>query len=215
MVFASGTARWLAAACATALFALGACGGEAGDPATPSGNRPVGESLPDGLLFAWGALRSGWRWEATAPDGLQAPAVAAVERTAHEEARRFAWAGGGEGSVSMVPAAPVDLSLEAGAGLGLLLDYRVEVPPTEEVSLWMACGDHCGGTVAIGGVLRSAPPGEWRTLEVPLRCLARAGLDPKTVRTPFALTTGGRLTLAISGVRIASVAADHNKCGAS
>lgn len=215
MVFESGSARGLVAACATALLALGACGGRAGDPAIPSGNRPAGQFLSDGLLFGWGALPRGWRWEATAPDGLQAPTVAAVDRTGREEARRFAWPGGGEGSVSIVTAVPVDLSLEASAGLGLLLDYRVEAPPTEEVSLWMACGDHCGGTVAIGGVLRSAPAGEWRTLEMPLRCFTRAGLDPKAVRTPFALTTGGRLALAISGVRIASVASDPNKCGAS
>lgn len=78
----------------------------------------------------------------------------------------------------------------------------------------MACGDNCGGTVPVAGMLRGTPVGEWRTLVVPLRCFARAGLDPKAIRTPFALTTGGRLTLTVSGVRIASAVVDQNKCGA-
>jgi beta-glucosidase len=202
---ASGSALKLMAACAAALVALGGCGGRGGRPPAPS----------EDLLFARGGLPQGWRWESAAPDGLPAPAVAAADRIAREDARRFTWAGGGEGTVSIVPAAPVDLSRRATAELGLLVDYRVEAPPSEDVSLWMACGDHCGGTVPIGGILRAAPAGEWRTLVVPIRCFVRAGLDPKAIRTPFAVTTAGRLTLAVSGVRLASAVAGQNKCGAS
>ncbi|HEX8064231.1 MAG TPA: exo 1,3/1,4-beta-D-glucan glucohydrolase [Allosphingosinicella sp.] len=195
-------------------YGYGLSYGRPGDLAPLSEDRPAGEDLPEGVLFARGALPQGWRWEAAAPDGLPAPAVAAIDRIAQEDARRFAWPGGGEGTVSIVPAAPLDLSREATGELSLIFDYRVEAPPTGDVSLWMACGDHCGGTVPLAGPLRAAAAGEWRTLVVPLRCFARAGLDPKAIRTPFAITTGGRLTLAVSGVRIASAVVDQNKCGA-
>ncbi|HEX8239948.1 MAG TPA: exo 1,3/1,4-beta-D-glucan glucohydrolase [Allosphingosinicella sp.] len=195
-------------------YGYGLTYGESGDLPKLSEDRPAGEGLPEGVLFARGALPEGWRWQATAPDGGRAPAMTALDRGAQEDARRLAWPGGGEGTVSIVPPAPIDLSREATGELSLIFDYRVDSPPTEAVSLWMACGDHCGGTVPVAGPLRAGPAGEWRTLVVPLRCLARAGLDPKAIRTPFALTTSGRLTLAISGVRIASAVIDQNKCGA-
>ncbi len=195
-------------------YGYGLTYGEPGDLAPLSEDRPAGEDLPEGVLFTRGALPQGWRWQAEAPDGLPAPIVAAVDRTAQEDARRFAWPGGGEGTVSIVPAAPIDLAREATGELSLLVDYRVDSPPTEAVSLWMACGDNCGGTVPVAGLLRSAPAGEWRTLVVPLRCFVRAGLDPKALRTPFGLTTGGRLTLSVSGVRVASAVVDQNECGA-
>jgi beta-glucosidase len=195
-------------------YGFGLTYGESGDLPPLSEDRPAGEDLPEGVLFTRGALPQGWRWQAEAPDGLPAPAIASVDRTAQEDARRFTWPGGGEGTVSIMPAAPIDLSREATGELSLLVDYRVESPPTEPVSLWMACGDRCGGTVAIADLLRAAPAGEWRTLVVPLRCFVRAGLDPKALRTPFALTTGGRLTLSVSGVRVASAVVDQNECGA-
>ncbi|HYE27810.1 MAG TPA: exo 1,3/1,4-beta-D-glucan glucohydrolase [Allosphingosinicella sp.] len=195
-------------------YGYGLAYGEPGDLPPLSEERPAGEDLPEGVLFTRGALPQGWRWEGAASDGARAPVITAVDRTAQEDARRFAWPGGGEGTVSIVPGAPIDLSREATGELSLLLDYRVDAPPTEAVSLWMACGDNCRGTVPVAGHLRSAPMGEWRTLVVPLRCFVRAGLDPKALRTPFALTTSGRLTLTVSGVRIASAVVDQNKCGA-
>jgi len=195
-------------------YGYGLAYGEPGDLPLLSEERPAGEDLPEGVLFVRGALPQGWRWEAVAPDGGRPPAITSVDRTAPEDARRFARPGGGEGNGSIVAAAPADLSREATGELSLLLDYRVDSPPTEAVSLWMACGDRCGGSVPVAGLLRAAPAGEWRTLVVPLRCFVRAGLDPKAIRTPFALTTGGRLTLAVSGVRIASAVVDQNSCGA-
>ncbi|HEX8572369.1 MAG TPA: exo 1,3/1,4-beta-D-glucan glucohydrolase [Allosphingosinicella sp.] len=194
-------------------YGYGLTYGEPGDLPPLSEEGPSGEDLPEGVLFTRGALPQGWRWQAEAPDGARVPAVTAVDRTAQEDARRFVWPGAGEGTVSIAPAAPVDLSREATGELSLLIDYRVDLPPTAAVSLWMACGDHCGGTVPVSGHLRTAPVGEWRTLVVPLRCFVRSGLDPKALRTPFALTTAGRLILSVSGVRVASAVVDQNKCG--
>jgi beta-glucosidase len=126
----------------------------------------------------------------------------------------FVWPGADEASAILHADPPVDVSREATGELSLIVEYRVDGAPTEPTMLWMACGDHCGGSVPIAGVLRAAPVGEWRTLIVPLRCFVRAGLDPKQVRAPVAVTTSGRLSLAVSDVRIASAAVNQGACGA-
>jgi beta-glucosidase len=67
--------------------------------------------------------------------------------------------------------------------------------------------------VPIGGILRSAPLGEWRTLTVPLRCFAQAGLDARKVTVPASISTAGTLQLSISDVRVASAMVPQNVCG--
>jgi len=174
-----------------------------------SEERPAGAGMPDGVFFARGAVPQGWRWSA----GLAA-SMRRVDRRAQEDAVRFDWSGAGEGSALLEAAPPLDISREATGELSLLVDYRVDAAPTDATMVWMACGDHCGGTVPVGGLLRAAPVGQWRTMVVPLRCFVRGGLDPKAVRTPFAITTSGKLSLSLSDVRIASAAVPQDRCGA-
>lgn len=176
-----------------------------------SEERPAGAGMPDGVFFARGAVPPRWRW---AFEGEAGAAMRNVDRRSQEDARQFVWPGTGEATAILHAEPPVDLSREATGELSLVVEYRVDAAPTGATSLWMACGDHCGGTVPIGGVLRAAPPGAWRTLTVPLRCFVRGGLEPGKVRTPFAVTTGGRLSLTISDVRIASAAVSQDSCGA-
>jgi hypothetical protein len=58
---------------------------------------------------------------------------------------------------------------------------------------------------------RSAPPGRWQTLVIPLTTLARAGADLRTVSSPFALRTRGRFDLSISELRLARTAAASDR----
>jgi beta-glucosidase len=174
-------------------------------------DRPAGAGLPDGVFFARGAVPQGWRWGF---EGDPRARMRSVDRRAQEDARLFVWPGTGEATAILHAQPPVDISREATGELSLVVEYRVDEVPGAPVSLWMACGDHCGGTVPVTGLLRAAPTGEWRTLTLPLRCFARGGLDPKQVRTPFALTTSGRLALAVSDIRIASAAVNQDACGA-
>jgi beta-glucosidase len=96
--------------------------------------------------------------------------------------------------------------------MALGFDYRVEEAPNAAVTLGMACGASCSGTVPIMSALGAAPRGQWQHLAVPLACFASAGEDMARVSTPFALQTAGRLTLAIANIRLESGAAGAADC---
>lgn len=179
-----------------------------GELATLPEERPAGSEFPEGVFFARGATPPGWSFETVGEARTRR-----IDRRAQEDAVAASFTGADEGSLMLVAKEPADISREATGELSLLVDYRVESAPAAPVTLWMACGDRCGGSVPVAGLLR-AGAGAWRTLTVPLRCFVRAGLDPKAVRTPFALSTSGRLEVAISDIRIASAAVDQNACGA-
>jgi len=97
--------------------------------------------------------------------------------------------------------------------MALGFDYRVEEAPSAAVTLGMACGASCGGTVPVTAALRAAPRGQWQHLDVPLACFAAAGQNMSRVRTPFALQTAGSLTLAITNIRLQSGTAGRSACG--
>ena len=156
----------------------------------------------DGVYFARGTSPPGWRWQF---DGGR---IASLDRRAQEDARQFAWPGARIARASIVASSPIDISREATGELSLLIDYRLDARPTQPTSLIMGTA-----AIPIGGVLRSAKLGEWRTLTVPLRCFVRAGLEPAKVSIPAAVETKGQLTLSISDVRIASAMVDQNACG--
>jgi len=156
----------------------------------------------DGIFFGRGAMPPGWSWS------FAGGQLVSLDRRAQEDARRFTWPGNTEAVAKIVANAPIDISREATGELSLLIDYRVDQPPSSTVTLAMD-----RATVPIGGLLRSPPAGEWRTMTIPLRCFARAGLDAKSVAVPTAISTAGQLSLSISDVRIASAVVNQNACG--
>lgn len=174
---------------------------------------PAGAGMPEGLLFARGALPPGYSWELVGVGNMGTPRMRAVDRRAQEDARAFSWPGTGEGTAFIGAEPLLDLSREATGELSLIVEYRLDEAPTSAVYLGMMCGGHCGGGVPVTGLLRSAPIGEWRTMIVPLRCFVRSGLQPGGVVAPLSLTTKGRLGLSISDVRVASAAVDQDQCG--
>ena len=118
------------------------------------------------------------------------------------------------GAAGLVAATPLDVSRQATGELSLVFDYRVDSAPTEAVQVAMRCvGPTCAAAVPVTGVLRAAPAGEWRTLTVPLRCFARGGVNMGQVVSPLMISTGGRLSLSVSDVRLASAAVDQDQCG--
>ncbi|WP_300974951.1 exo 1,3/1,4-beta-D-glucan glucohydrolase [Sphingomonas sp. LHG3406-1] len=173
-------------------------------PQLPEDRPPPVPGGADGVYFGRGTLPPGWQW-ATSGSGIT---IAGVDRRAQEDARRLRWTGGGEAAAFIRAAAPIDISRETTGELSLLIDYRVDDRPSGPVTLAMD-----GAEVPIGGVLRAAPVGEWRTLTIPLRCFARAGLNPQKVAVPASIRTGGTLGMAVSDVRIASAMVDQNSCG--
>ncbi len=67
-------------------------------------------------------------------------------------------------------------------------------------------------SVPVTQALRAAPKNQWQTLTVPLRCFARAGADMAKITTPLVLKTSGRLTIAVSDVRLASAQVQQDRC---
>jgi beta-glucosidase len=135
--------------------------------------------------------------------------VKGVDRRAQEDSRRFTWPGGAPATVVLQSTPPLDLSRETTGQLSLVVDYRVDSPPTAPVTLAAA-----SAALPITGLLRSAPVGQWTTLTIPLGCFAKAGADMSKLTRPVAITTAGSLTMTISDIRVLSATVPQDRCGA-
>jgi beta-glucosidase len=186
-------------------FGYGLRYGQDGELPKLSEERPKGSGLPEGVLFGRGAVPQGWLFGFEPTSTGQ---VKGVDRRAQEDSRQFTWPGTRPATVALRANSPVDLSREATGQLSMVIDYRVDSPPSAAVTL-----SANSASVPIGGVLRSSPAGQWRTLTVPLGCFAKAGADMSKLSVPLAITTNGRLTLTISDVRVLSAAVPQDLCG--
>lgn len=194
--------------------------GQAGDVPALSEELPVGAAAgSDGLLYGRSGLPSGWTFTLAEEGGPAMPvignsgatqsgrlAIAGVDRRAQEDARRLSWNGSGAAIARIEAAQPLDISREANGELSLVIEYRVDTAPTAPVTIGL-------GTAAlpVTGALSSGI-GEWRTLAIPLRCFARAGVDMRQVSVPLSIATAGRLVLSISDARIASANVPQDRC---
>ena len=159
------------------------------------------------MLFGRGAVPQGWSFAFEPASGGQ---MKGIDRRAQEDSRQLSWSGNGPATAAIHANPPLDLSRETTGQLSLVIDYRVDSPPTAPVTLAMGAS-----SVPIGGVLRAAPAGQWQTLTLPLGCFAKNSGDAmKALTTPLAITTAGQLQLAISGVRVLSATVPQDQCGA-
>ena len=139
--------------------------------------------------------------------GSGALTVTSVDRRVQEDARSATWTGSGAASVSLRGAEPIDIDRESNGDLLLAFDLRVDQAPSAAVSLSMGAGE-----LDVTEVLSGLPAGEWQTVRVRLRCLADAGTDMTAVNEPFAIATGGELSLAFSDVKLVSMADGESIC---
>ena len=187
-------------------FGYGLRYGQKGELPQLSEERPKGSGLPEGVLFGRGTVPQGWSFGF---EPASAGQMKGVDRRAQEDSRQFTWPGTGPATVALRTNASLDLSRETTGQLSMVIDYRVDSPPTAPVTLSAATA-----TVPIGGTLRSGQVGEWRTLTVPLGCFAKRGADMSKLSVPVSITTSGRLTLTISDVRVLSATVPQDQCGA-
>ena len=132
--------------------------------------------------------------------------VTAVDHLTQEGARRFQFAGGGPAAIRLTSLTPLDLHRESNGDLLVQVTLRFDRLPSRPVNLAAACG----GAGCRGAVVLPAPTaaqlGQWRTLGVPLKCLARAGADVTRIETVVELSTEGTLDLSLSRVEVGTVA---------
>ena len=166
--------------------------------------RPAGlASGGAGVFFTKGGAQAGW---ALATAGLT---VAAVDRLAPEDARRFTW--GGPASLSVTAPAPLDLSRETNGEISLVVQFRVDAPSAGPVTLAMA---DAGGKLASIPVTASlkAAAGEWSRLVVPLQCFAKLGIDMAHIASPLILAGDAPLAVTLSDVRLDYVGVPMTAC---
>jgi beta-glucosidase len=137
----------------------------------------------------------------------QASPRGAVQVQSDPDGSAAVWSGAQSGLLTMSGRAS-DMRPQAGKGVSLDVRYRVERTPTERVKLGLRCTEPLCGTpggamLDVTQVFKSAQPGNWRTLSIPLSCFSAAGADLASVVAPFALETAGSFGLTISDVSLA------------
>jgi beta-glucosidase len=143
-----------------------------------------------------GRERRPWKWETTSNVTMETVDVGGVQ----EAGRKFTW--NGEGSISVIGNAPIDLKRQANGDLSLFIEYRVDTKPTAPVQLTMRCGDNCGASLDITEQLNAAKPGEIRNVKVKLTNFREHGADMGVITQPFVMTTNGGLALTIKTLRL-------------
>ena len=126
-----------------------------------------------------------------------------IDFKAQEDARQITWQGGGRGLVSLQTQRQADLTSVGDASeLSLSMHYRLDKKPTSSVFWGGGCGDNCGAKLDITKALSEGNLGEWRKLNIPLRCFSEAGLNLKAVNAPLLLETDGSMALSLTGVEL-------------
>ncbi len=138
-----------------------------------------------------------------------------IDRERQEDARLAIWRGGVSARVMVSASRTLDLS---APGQALLIDLRVVAKPTGRVMIGVkpagpATAKPADPLMVDVTALLADGSISWRTVAIPLRCLApRATL--RGVDAPFVIETAGRLSLAVSDIRIAPASGRVLQCPA-
>jgi beta-glucosidase len=174
---------------------------------------PAAWRIPDGSLFHAAHVIAPWSMfvadedaEVHVTTARQASPHAAVTVALGRDGIAASWNGAKSGALRISGRA-TDLSLAAARGEAIIMRYRVARPPERSVAFAMRCtdapcGTSAGASIDVTAAFKSAPPHEWRTLTVPVACLAAGHADLDRVEVPFVLATSGRFELTIADVRL-------------
>lgn len=127
--------------------------------------------------------------------------VTAVDHLAQEDGRRFAWSGSSAASFGLRAKAPLDLTRESNGDVLLVFQVRPDSVPAQPVDLILDDGAGRRGSVGIRDDLAALPVGEWTTFGVPLKCFVAAGGDVGKVHE-VRMQTAGALQLSISRISL-------------
>jgi beta-glucosidase len=127
-----------------------------------------------------------------------------------------AWSGSGRGDF-WIGGRPIDLRTAARRGDVVQARLRIEQPPAGTVRVGVrcsptsqaaetGCGMDGGAMLDATQALTSARRGAWTTLSIPLACFADRAAGLSSVAAPFALSTGGKLALGFTDIRLVHAA---------
>jgi beta-glucosidase len=169
--------------------------------------------VPDGSLLHAGRVIAPWSMF-VADQGAQVHVTTDRQRSPHEEVSvahgragiEAQWSGSREGTL-LISGRAMNLKSLARRGGAVTLRYRIDSAPEQRVTFDMrcveiSCGAPDGAALDLTAAFKSAPPHQWRTLDVPLVCLGGGHADLENVEAPFALRTAGRFGLTIADIRL-------------
>jgi len=137
----------------------------------------------------------------------QASPTGAVTAQLSSHLVQAAWSGKAQGEFRIGGRA-VSLALAGSDHKALQLHYRVEEKPQQPVIFSLRCETDARCAMAPGkgldlsGPFRTAAPGTWQTVTVPLACLKRLGATLSAVSAPLALESAGRFAVSFDDIRI-------------
>jgi beta-glucosidase len=129
------------------------------------------------------------------------PARKQVEGNAQQEgAVQLTWPDGP--AKLRIAGTTLDLSRETNADLSLRLVYRLDTPATGKVRLTMEGAEGNGAIDATG--LFTGATGQWRTVNIILKCYAGAHVDMAKITAPVVIDASGPLVFTLAEARILS-----------
>ncbi len=167
-----------------------------------------GRALPPWQLFVGDS--KAWRVPASSSTTTSAAGVVSVtatDRVVQEDARTVSWNGKGDGQVYLQAEIPQDLSSYLSRESAIVLELKVDQPPTKKVTLRMDCGYPCGAQGDLTDLMKKLPTGVWVPISIDLQCFGAQGADFSRIDTPFLLLTRGKLAVSFADVRIVPGAA--------
>jgi beta-glucosidase len=156
----------------------------------------------------WGVFvgdAGGWAVPVTgevseSPNGVVVAAVA--DKEGEGDGIRVSWNGKGEGQFFLGTEEPRDWRGFLDSEAALLVEIKVERPPTKTVTMRMDCRHPCGAKAELTDFLRKVPKQRWIPLSVDLKCFADAGADFSQIDSPFLLLTRGKLSVMTGNIRL-------------
>ena len=118
----------------------------------------------------------------------------AIDLTAQEDGRQFSW--NGPGSIA-IQGNPVNLSVKAGQGAALQIEWRVDRLGAGPVRLSLG-----GATLDLTGPVRAAKAGKLIETRIALRCFIAGGANLTAVGEPLKLTAGRGFIVSLRSIRI-------------
>jgi len=123
-----------------------------------------------------------------------------ADRFVQEDTINLQFTGQAQASFIIANSFREDIRAYAEANASIVITYKVNQAPEQDVFLAMDCQQACVAQVNINKVLQVN--NKWASLAVPLRCFAEQGSDMSKITMPFKLTTQGKFELDVYNVSI-------------
>ena len=128
--------------------------------------------------------------------------VSKFDHLLQEDALHAVWNGKGMAQIYIQSAGGANWSSLLAKPQQLAFSLRVSSRPTASTIFRQDCIYPCGAKADITRLLNVAPLNQWVRVSVDMKCMLKAGLDPRKVETPFLINTAGKLDLSVSYIQL-------------